>query len=113
MVYDDKGRVTSVTDPAGNVTVTEYNGIDQEAATIDPNLNRTEYEYDDRGNRVLTRYADNTTETMAYDPEGNLISQTDRLGRTTRMTATSAGAKVCKRCCGSAAQAEVFQGLSR
>ena len=86
MAYDDKGRVTSVTDPAGNVTITEYNGIDKEAATIDPNLNRTEYEYDDRGNRVLTRYADNTTETMAYDPEGNLISQTDRLGRTTRMT---------------------------
>ncbi|MEM8682202.1 MAG: Ig-like domain-containing protein [Pseudomonadota bacterium] len=85
MVYDDKGRVTSVTDPEGNVTTIEYNGIDKEAATVDPELNRTEYEYDDRGNRILTRYADNTTETMAYDEEGNLISQTDRLGRTTRM----------------------------
>lgn len=86
MAYDDKGRIVSVTDPEGNVTVTEYNGIDREAATIDPNLNRTEYDYDDRGNRVLTRYADLTTETMVYDPEGNMISQTDRLGRTTRMT---------------------------
>ncbi|MEO1245948.1 MAG: Ig-like domain-containing protein [Pseudomonadota bacterium] len=85
MVYDDEGRLTSVTDPEGNVTTIEYNGIDKEGATIDPELNRTEYEYDDRGNRILIRYADLTTETMAYDEEGNLVSQTDRLGRTTRM----------------------------
>ena len=83
--YDDKGRLERVTDPAGNVTVTEWNVFDKEAATIDPNLNRTEYEYDDRGNRSLVRYADLTTETMAYDPDGNLVAQTDRLGRTTRM----------------------------
>ena len=37
-------------------------------------------------NLILTRYPDLTTETTGYDEEGNVISQTDRLGRTTRMS---------------------------
>ena len=86
MEYDDKGRLFRVTDPEGNVTVTEYNAIDKEEATIDANLNRTEYDYDDRGNLVVTRYPDLTAEITGYDENGNVISQTDRLGRTTRMT---------------------------
>ncbi len=90
MEYDDKGRLFRVTDPEGNVTVTEYNAIDKESATIDANLERTEYEYDARGNLVLTRYPDLTTETTAYDEEGNVTSQTDRLGRTTTMSYNAA-----------------------
>ncbi len=84
-VYDAKGRLTQTTDAEGNITRTEYNGIDKESAVIDALGRRTEMEYDARGNLVLTRYPDGTTETMVYDAENNLIQETDRLGRVTKM----------------------------
>ncbi|MEM1263492.1 MAG: Ig-like domain-containing protein [Pseudomonadota bacterium] len=85
-VYDDKGRLTQTTDAEGNVTMTEYNGIDKVSATVDALNRRTEMDYDARGNLVQTRYPDNTSEIMDYDENGNLVVQTDRDSRTTRMT---------------------------
>ena len=94
MEYDDKGRLFRVTDPENNVTVTEYNAIDKVSSMIDANLQRTQFDYDPRGNLILTIYpdgtpgddTDNPRETVGYDAEDNVISRTDRLGRTTRMT---------------------------
>ncbi|MEO1034861.1 MAG: Ig-like domain-containing protein [Pseudomonadota bacterium] len=85
-VYDAKGRLTQTTDAEGNVTTTEYNGIDKVSATVDARNHRTEMDYDARGNLVQTRYPDGTSEIMDYDENGNLILQTDRDSRTTHMT---------------------------
>ncbi len=81
--YDAKGKVTSVTDPAGSTSSTEYNELGKKAAEIDKLGRRTEYVYDDRGNNTEKIYADGTTETYTFDANGNRTSSTDRSGKTT------------------------------
>ena len=47
--YDANNRVTSVTDAEGHTTRTVYNALGLRSATIDARLNRTEFNYDERG----------------------------------------------------------------
>ncbi len=81
--YDAKGRVVETTDALGNITKTEYNAINKEAASVDAFGKRTTFDYDSRGNLLKTTYPDGTTATVSYDAEGNKLSDTDRAGRTT------------------------------
>ena len=79
-VYDEKGRLTQITDAQGNVTKTEFNIFDKETASIDSAGRRTEYAYDIRGNLISTTYPDGLSETNVYDEENNLVKTTDRNG---------------------------------
>ncbi|MGD9634334.1 MAG: FG-GAP-like repeat-containing protein, partial [Pirellulales bacterium] len=61
-IYDDSGRVASVTDALSN---------------------RTTYKYDAAGRLINTSFPDRTFTTHQYDDFGNCIATTDEIGRTT------------------------------
>ncbi len=82
-VYDAANRVIEVTDSEGHSFGTEYNPLGKPAAEIDKNGNRTEYDYDNRGNLIRTRYPDGSESTASYDAEGNKISEIDQAGNIT------------------------------
>ena len=75
------------------VTLTEYDNVGNVSATIDANGNRTEYRYDARHRLIETILPsvvdemgdeiDRPVVTSVYDLAGQMISQTDALGRTT------------------------------
>ena len=44
----------------------------------------TAYDYDDTGRPIRTHYPDGTTSSTEYDPEGQVVGETDRGGHTTR-----------------------------
>jgi len=77
--YDLLGRVwkTKVQDEGGDWQVTkyEYDAIGRQAAVIDPNGNRTEYEYEGT-QRVLTRDALGRETRSTYDALGRLVQTT-------------------------------------
>jgi YD repeat-containing protein len=75
--YDNKGNLTSITDPDGNVSYTEYNELGKKSAEIDKMGNRKEFIYDDRGNQTETIYPDSTREIATFDVNGNLTSSTN------------------------------------
>lgn len=81
--YDVLNRVIAVTDPAGNVSRTEYNALGLVAARIDALGRRTEFTYDVVGALVRTDFPDGTFETLGYDASGNVISRTDQIGQIT------------------------------
>ena len=87
--YDSDGRLTSMTDGNGNVTGYEYGPTGSAFAGLPTALNyptyREEYQYDTRSRQTkVTQVLDpNTryTRSTGYGSEGNIISQTDALGR--------------------------------
>lgn len=93
--YDPRGNPTSVTDPVGNVTRYKYDTEGNLAAEIDALGNKTTYGYDALGRKTKEIHPDGTTDpdgtsgtvttTYSYDAAGNMISNTDPLGRVTRM----------------------------
>jgi RHS repeat-associated protein len=83
-VYDAKDRLTRVTDPAGNVSRTEFNSVGVESALIDGNGTRTNYSYDSMRNLSAISRTDGMTATLTYDANGNVLTSTDRSSRTTR-----------------------------
>ncbi len=82
-VYDAANRVITEVDGEGYSTVTEYNALGKASAKIDKNGNRTEYDYDNRGNLIRTRYPDGSETTVVYDVDDNKISETDQAGNVT------------------------------
>ncbi|TYQ27274.1 RHS repeat-associated core domain-containing protein [Pseudanabaena sp. UWO310] len=90
--YDKAGRVTSITDPQGNVSRTEYDANGNVTATIDIRGNRTEYFYDEKGQQIKVILPDNTPNNAAdnpvllteYDAVGRVISKTSATGLQTR-----------------------------
>jgi RHS repeat-associated protein len=76
--YDIRGRKTAETDPNGNTTSYGYNILDQLIGVTYPAL--TAYSLPTGSTR---------TETMSYDPKGNLLTKTDRLGLTLTYTYTA------------------------
>jgi RHS repeat-associated protein len=90
-VYDGLNRLVRTVDPYGAATVTEYNAIGKQAATVDKLGRRTTYDYDTRGNLARVTYPDGTSESYTYDAEGRKLTTTDRGGRTTSYTYDAAG----------------------
>jgi YD repeat-containing protein len=116
VVDNDRYGVRRITDPAGNVTLFSYDRAgnlvrirhfgetnDVPGGTGNIRLAETRYEYDSLNRLVRHRQAffdiftqlpisdgENTT-TFAYAPNGQLICETDDLGRTTRYTYDTAG----------------------
>jgi len=58
----------------------EYDKKHRVTAEIDAYGNRTQYVYNDKGQKTQTIYADGSTESYEYDTLGSLIKQTDALG---------------------------------
>ena len=70
--YNAAGEVTSSTDFLGNTTTFAYCGpLNQLAALTDANGNTTRYSYNSAGDLLRTTYANSTSETFTYNPQGN------------------------------------------
>ncbi|MBL0042694.1 MAG: RHS repeat protein [Xanthomonadales bacterium] len=91
MQYDARGRLWKVIDGANNVTETVYgtaeNALTGLVAAMQYPTYREEYKYDPRGRRTQTIrvLSESRRETTAsgFDANGNTISSTDALGRST------------------------------
>ena len=80
--YDDADRLTSVTDPAGNVTQYIYDTENNLLSITDANGHSTTFTYDAFGRVTQTTFPSNYFETYAYDADNNLTSKTDRKSQT-------------------------------
>jgi RHS repeat-associated protein len=80
---DDKGNLTSITDPKGNVARNTYDQFGQLATSIDANGHTTRFaDYDPSGSPGRTVDALDCTTTVRFDVVGNVVSTTDARGRT-------------------------------
>lgn len=79
--YDNTGRLTRITDNAGNVWTSTYDLLGRQTATTDPDAGSTAATYDDAG-QLLT-HTDGRGQTVAYSY--------DLLGRITGQFADSTG----------------------
>jgi YD repeat-containing protein len=70
--YDAAGRLKQVTDPAGNMTFFDYDGLGRKIAMNDADLGPWRYEYDEAGH--LTRQIDAKQQEiiMGYDVLGRV-----------------------------------------
>jgi YD repeat-containing protein len=87
--YDVLGRLISTTDPAGAITLTNYDVHNRVtsvvAASGTTDSATTSYTYDDAG-RVLTQTDFGGTTTYTYDGKGNRLTATDATGHLTTYT---------------------------
>lgn len=92
--YDSLGELTSTADVYGDTTSYAYNYAGQLAEVINPDGTSTDYGHDGNGNQTsVTDYGVSAqqgelppvlaSQTMTYDPSGNLASSTDPDGHTT------------------------------
>jgi len=81
--YDKLGRLVETKDPDDSISVTEYDELGKQKATVDKLGRRTTFLYDPMGRLIKTTYPDTTTEESTYDNEGRRQSFKDRDGRTT------------------------------
>ena len=97
--YDAHGNPATVTGPEGSATTLAFDVRGRKVSEQDPNGNTTAYAYNDLDqvtqitHPALTAYSlpsgSSNIETMTYDPVGNLLTQTDRLGLTQTYTYTA------------------------
>ena len=81
--YDAANRLTTVTDPLGGITRTEYNAAGRVVARIDTLGRRTSFGLDTFGRMTSTTHPDTSVESVTYDVNGNVASQSDAVGRIT------------------------------
>jgi len=86
--HPETGRVASYTDPKGNTTTLTY--TPQEQAVTNP-ISTTDTVTFTFYNLTRITYADDTHDDLTYDSKGNLLSHTDRRGRTWTFTYNSRG----------------------
>ncbi len=90
--YNAAGEVTSSTDFLGNTTYFSYAGPFNDLASMtDANGNTTSYAYSSAGDLLTTTYANGTSETNTYDPEGNATSFLNANGQPIQYTYNAAG----------------------
>jgi RHS repeat-associated protein len=89
--YNDKGRITKVTDPKSRVTTYTYDANDLDVVSVSSDLGRIEFEYNTNRDLTLIRDVREQTATtgdeatglgvketaMAYNSDGQLTSVTD------------------------------------
>ena len=89
--YDSRGNLLEEVDPLGRTTIYTY-GAEPGADDVDQpgdggaGLGGDDVSYDAHQNLLETTYPDGTTTQSAYNSAGQLISDTDQLGRTTTYT---------------------------
>ncbi|UBU12526.1 DNRLRE domain-containing protein [Nonomuraea gerenzanensis] len=93
--YDERGNLTSVTDPLGVLTADPadyttrytYDNLGQLQTAVDARGNTTTFgDYHPTGYPKKITDAKNNVTTTAYDTRGNVLSVTDALGKTTTQT---------------------------
>jgi RHS repeat-associated protein len=102
--YDEDGRTTSVTDPAGLKTLTTYDAVGNVATVTGPTGLKTQYTYDNRNRRTDTWIKGFVDDPIAsspardirvshveYDKGSRKISETDALGTTLTYRFTADG----------------------
>jgi RHS repeat-associated protein len=100
--YDALGELASTANAYDDTTSYSYNYAGQLAEVVNPDQTSADYGYDSNGNLTsVTDYGASAqqgelppvlaTQTMAYDPSGNLISSKDADGVTTAMAYNAAG----------------------
>ena len=97
LAYDQRDRLTSVVDGLGNTTRYTYDGANNRTSMIDANGHFWGTTYDSL-NRVLTRSSMQNgqviTQSRSYDYYGNVISETDEMGRVKSSTFGAFGRKL-------------------
>lgn len=81
--YDNKGNLTTVTDPLGNQTLLEYNAAGQPIFIVDPLGNTPQFTYASGDLVTVTDPLGNTT-TRSIDSVGRLRILTNSLGHATQ-----------------------------
>ena len=90
ILTDALGRVTSVTDPAGNTVAYEWGNMNEKLRLTYPDGQETTYTYNEKG-QLTTLTAPGGAITYAYDPLGRLMEKTFPNGITTQYTYNKAG----------------------
>lgn len=89
--YDERSRIKTIKDPAGNITSYEYGADDTEQsglliATHYPTYKET-YQYDQQGRQTTTTQhldgGESRTQSQTYDVLGHPVASTDPAGKTT------------------------------
>ena len=101
ILYDNESNITATTDPAGNVDMMQYDGIDRQTGHVHrlngntsyeyDKLNRlvkvtaptgivTSYEYDAIGRRIVEHSSDRGTTRYGYDLANNMVERTTARG---------------------------------
>ncbi len=90
--YNAAGQITAYTDFMGGTTLYTYGGTDSRlTSTTDPNGNMTGYVYNSTGDLLATNFANGSSSTANYDPEGSATSFLDAGGQAIDVTYNSSG----------------------
>jgi RHS repeat-associated protein len=99
--YDAGGNRTSMMDAEGVVTRYEYDGLGRLTAVVENYVDgagsdaeanvRTEYGYDDAGNRLSIRDGNGHVTAFAYNAVNRLVRETDAMGHETSYVYDAAG----------------------
>lgn len=90
--YDTDGRLASITDQVGGVTLFTYEPVLGRLATVTyPDGRVTSFEFDDAGNLTEAVEPTFSTVSFSYDEEGRLISSTNQNGNTSNYSYDAMG----------------------
>jgi len=73
--YDVLDNLTSVTDPAGNLTTTSYDLAGRKLSTTDPNMGHWTYQYDNNGNILYQTDAEGSQTCYSYDVLNRMVTK--------------------------------------
>jgi len=92
LTYNAKGEVSSATDFLGNATRFTYGSpYNRLTSMTDANGNKTSYAYNAAGDPLSTTYANGTSQSSTYDPEGDATSFLNANGQPINYTYNAAG----------------------
>ena len=80
--YDAAGRLISVTDALGRVTLSQFDALGQPTQSTDALGGVSIYSYDSRSNVLAFKDANNHTHSFVYDLAGRKVSESKPLGET-------------------------------
>ncbi|WP_151176800.1 RHS repeat-associated core domain-containing protein [Hypericibacter terrae] len=87
--YDLLGRMTGVTDNAGNHWTYSYDSLGRKTATSDPDLGSWAYQYDNAGRLTQSTDAKGQVTKFTYDALGRVLTKTSLFGTPQAATTTN------------------------
>ncbi|MBN1381570.1 MAG: PKD domain-containing protein [Deltaproteobacteria bacterium] len=85
-VYDELGRIKTITDPLGGTTTLTYDSIGNVLSIEDPDDVVTHFAYDEQNRLSARTSASGNKTSFGYDPNGNRIWMRNQLGHIWRWT---------------------------